>query len=119
MLGIIILTICIYEFFALMWATDNSQSRLSKLLHLLNTVSPKTDVRKSKILVSFLDNVNMASIKYNVDIPISLENMTDYTIWTKYPCDETFIGNIKVVNLAFYRNKIKPKLNKLISWFYT
>lgn len=119
MLGIIILTICIYEFLALMWAIDNSQPRLLELLHLLNTVSPKTDIRKSEILVSFLNNVNVASIKYNVDIPISLENMTDYTIWTKYPCDKTFIGNIKAVNLAFYRNKIKPKLNKLISWFYT
>lgn len=119
MLGIIILTICIYEFFALIWAVVNSQSRVSELLHLLNTVSPKTDVKKSETLVSFLNNVNAATIKYNVDIPVSLENMTDYTIWTKYPCDKTFIGNIKAVNLAFYRNKIKPKLNKLISWFHT
>lgn len=119
MLGIIILTICIYEFFALIWAVVNSQSRVSELLHLLNTVSPKTDVKKSETLVSFLNNVNVATIKYNVDIPVSLENMTDYTIWTKYPCDKTFIGNIKAVNLAFYRNKIKPKLNKLISWFHT
>lgn len=119
MLGIIILTICIYEFFALIWAVVNSQSRISELLHLLNTVSPKTDVKKSETLVSFLNNVNVATIKYNVDIPVSLENMTDYTIWTKYPCDKTFIGNIKAVNLAFYRNKIKPKLNKLISWFHT
>ena len=59
MLGIIILTICIYEFLALMWAIDNSQPRLSELLHLLNTVSPKTDIRKSEILVSFLNNVNV------------------------------------------------------------
>lgn len=110
--------ICMFQLIVIGWATTTNK-RIITISRLLKSPIVKENLEFCKALLLFLDKTNIATIRYNVDIPITFETISKPEMWVLYPSDQTFIGYIKTINLGFYRNIIEPKLNKALNWFRT
>lgn len=110
---LLLLLFCFYQIIVVSWSSL-TQRRLRYMLYLLNI---EKDYDKQRILLSFCDHVSISSIRYNINIPITFETMAKHELWIKYPSDQTFSEFVYCINLAFYRNVIKPTINAICTWF--